>query len=521
MKSHKVWKPLHCKERVMRTLPLLSIVVVLSVTGSSARGGDGKNSPARWPQFRGPGSQGIGCDGLKLPTAFGTTTKMIWKTALPRGHSSPCVWDERIYVTGFVKKGQKLETICLDRSSGKVLWRQTAPATTIEKVHEINSPAPSTPATDGEQVYVYFGSYGLLCYSMDGELKWKCPLEPGATWFGSGTSPIVSGDLVLINAGKGKEEFSLFALDRRTGKTVWQADRRRGFATGVWSTPVVRHGADGDEVIVAGGNELAAYNLKDGAARWHIAGLPPISQSTPAIGDGLLFLTLTNPVGDPEENIVKLPSFDELIKKYDKNGDGKLGYDELPDDLVLFTRGRSDKVGDWAKVRESFRRYDKNKDKALDRQEWQNMLDDITKNMAFLQIAVVAIRLDGKGDVSKTHVAWKASKCVPDVPSPLYYQGRVYLVSERGIVTCRDARSGKEIYRERLGGRGTCYSSPVIGDNKIYVGTDGGVLVVFKPGDRFEILSKNDLGEGILATPALVDNKIYVRTDHHMHAFAE
>ena len=90
-------------------------------------------------------------------------------------------------------------------------------------------------------------------------------------------------------------------------------------------------------------------------------------------------------------------------------------------------------------------------------------------------------------------------KGAPEVPSPLYYQGRIYLVSEKGFVTCRDAKSGKEIYRERLGGRGACYSSPVIGDGKIYAGTDGGVLVVFKPGDKFEVLAKNDLGEGIVA----------------------
>jgi outer membrane protein assembly factor BamB len=94
-------------------------------------------------------------------------------------------------------------------------------------------------------------------------------------------------------------------------------------------------------------------------------------------------------------------------------------------------------------------------------------------------------------------------------------------VSEKGFVSCRDAKSGQEIYRERLGGRGACYSSPVIGDGKIYAGTDGGVLVVFKPGDKFEVLAKNDVGEGIVATPALVDNKIYVRTDRHLYAFGE
>jgi outer membrane protein assembly factor BamB len=140
---------------------------------------------------------------------------------------------------------------------------------------------------------------------------------------------------------------------------------------------------------------------------------------------------------------------------------------------------------------------------------------------AGMDIAVAAVRLDGQGDISKSHVVWKESKQVPEVPSPLYHQGRLYLVRETGVVTCRDAQTGKEIYRARLGARGTCYCSPVFGDGKIYVGTDGGVLVVFKPGDRFEVLARNDLGEGIVATPALVDNRIYVRTIRQLIAFGE
>ena len=167
---------------------------------------------------------------------------VVWRTALPVGHSSPCIWDDHIYVTGFDKQAKKLETICLNRLSGKILWCQAAPTDAIENVHVLNTPASSTPACDEEQVYVYFGSYGLLCYSKDGEFKWNRPLQPILTGFGSGTSPAVAGDLVLLNSGIGREKLSLLAIDRRTGKTVWQQDRPRGTATGLWSTPVVRHG---------------------------------------------------------------------------------------------------------------------------------------------------------------------------------------------------------------------------------------------------------------------------------------
>ena len=498
-------------------VPSLAVICLIA---SAALAAD-KESQASWPQFRGPSGQGIGEGSLRLPVDFGPAKKVIWKSPLPRGHSSPCIWDDHIYVTGFDPKIKKLETICLDRASGKVVWRQAAPTQKLERVHQLNTLASSTPACDGAQVYVYFGSYGLLCYDRNGELKWQRPLEPIPTTFGSATSPVVAGELVLLNSGKGQFNFTLLALDRRTGKTVWQKDRPRGFATGLWSTPVIRQTAQGGQVIVTGGQQVVAYSLADGSVCWQLAGLPAVSLSTPVVGDGLLFLTLTNPIGDVDENVVKLLPFDEMLTKYDKNKDGKLSADELPNDLVLFTRNRPDKIGNWAKVRDMLAMYDRDKDKALNREEWQELTRSTAQMTAGMDIAVAAVRLDGQGDISKTHVVWKEGKQVPEVPSPLYHQGRLYLVRETGVVTCRDAQTGKEIYRARLGARGTCYCSPVFGDGKIYVGTDGGVLVVFKPGDRFEVLARNDLREGIVATPALVENRIYVRTERQLIAFGE
>ena len=135
----------------------------LVVMGASVAGDE-----ARWPQFRGPNGSGIALDSKKLPVEFGTDKNILWKTPLPSGHSSPCVWDDRIFLTGFDKASKKLETLCLDRSSGQILWRRTAPAEKIEKVHERSSPAAPRPVTDGQRVYVYFGSYGLLCYDFEG-----------------------------------------------------------------------------------------------------------------------------------------------------------------------------------------------------------------------------------------------------------------------------------------------------------------------------------------------------------------
>jgi outer membrane protein assembly factor BamB len=208
----------------MRTFPILSVVIAAWLAAARVQA---EEVQARWPQFRGPGGQGIGRPGLKLPATFGPNQHVVWKTALAGGHSSPCIWDDRIFLTGFDTKTRQLETICLERKSGKIRWRRPAPAEKIEKVHEINTPASSTPATDGAQVYVYFGSYGLLCYSMDGELKWQRPLEPIPTFFGSGTSPVVAGELVLLNSAKGQTQLTLLALDRgRYGKRTGRAARQ-------------------------------------------------------------------------------------------------------------------------------------------------------------------------------------------------------------------------------------------------------------------------------------------------------
>ena len=123
---------------------LLSLAVC---PGSAVLGDDIKGVEARWSQFRGPSSQGIGREGLRLPAKFGTNKNVIWKTALPLGYSSPCVWDDHIFVTGFDKKTKNLETICMDRSTGRILWRQRASVEKIEHVHQLNTPAPLQPAT--------------------------------------------------------------------------------------------------------------------------------------------------------------------------------------------------------------------------------------------------------------------------------------------------------------------------------------------------------------------------------------
>jgi outer membrane protein assembly factor BamB len=276
----------------------LAIALLLAVVLSSFANAIENGHKRWWPQFRGPASSGVG-EG-RPPVHFGIDQKVLWKTAVGSGLSSPTVWKGHIFLTEFDRTSNRLSTLCLDRRSGKILWTRTVAAGEIEKVHEISSPASPTPATDGERVYVYFGSYGLVSYDLNGKQVWEKRLPLPENPYGAVASPIIAGELLVLNH-QGKDAY-LLGVDRRDGHTVWKTDRSL-FQYG-WSTPVHwRH--DGiDEIVVLGGDfkpnqRLMAYNLADGAERWWVGGLPPCGKSTPVVGDGLLFFAAPDIILEP------------------------------------------------------------------------------------------------------------------------------------------------------------------------------------------------------------------------------
>jgi outer membrane protein assembly factor BamB len=472
-----------------------------------------------WPQFRGPNALGVAPECMELPVHFGPENHVVWKTPLPVGHSSPCVWDDRIFVTGFDKAGQKLETLCVDRHKGQVLWRRAIPAQKTEKVHEFNSPAVATPATDGERIYVYFGAYGLLCYDFDGNELWKKQLPLAQTVFGTGTSAVVAGELVLLNRDF-QPDPSLLAVRARTGETAWKQVRTLASLGGpvdAYATPLVWHHDGVDEVIIQGKVRLTAYDLKDGSERWSVRATSSAC-STPVFGDGHLFVA-AHGFGSVEGEVQEPPSFDAILKKYDKNGDGRISAQEFPTDLYLFQR--LDVPGTDLPLKFLFSRIDENKDGQISRAEWEKFLERNRDLARQRLVGLLAIKPGGKGDVTKTNVLWREERGLPEVPSPLLYQDRIYLVRDGGLASCLDAQTGRLLYRERLGPRGAYFSSPVAGDGKVYVASQRGVVVVIAAGDHLQVLARNDLGEPIQATPALVDGKLYVRTDKHLYAFGK
>jgi outer membrane protein assembly factor BamB len=504
----------------MRRLTLLLALAAggwLACTSVTAQ--ETGNDAVSWPQFRGPNASGIALEGKKLPVHFGREKNVLWKTPVLPGHSSPCVWGERIFLTSYDKAAQKVETLCLDRNSGRILWQRTAPTAKIEKFHDYGSPAVATPATDGQRIYVYFGSYGLLCYDLDGKEQWKKPLPLAETVQGNGTSPVVAGDLLLLN-----REFlpdpSLMAVNTHTGDTAWKQVRQLASLAGPnngYSTPVVwRH--DGlEEVIVHSPTQVSAHNLKDGMERWSVR-TTSTACTTPVIGDGLLFVVGYWIGTEPGESD-PLPTFDDLLKPNDKNQDGQISEAEVPDDLNLFRRPEI--PGTEFKLKYLFGGMDANSDGQVGRVEWGTFLQDIRKIFEQAENGLLAIKPGGKGNVTGSHVLWREKRALPEVPSPLHYSERIYLVRDGGIVTCLEAKTGRLLYRGRLGATGPYFASPVAGDGKVYAASREGAVVVFAAGDELKILARNDLDESIAATPALVDGKLYVRTEKHLYAFGE
>ena len=150
-----------------------------------------KSQVTTWSQFRGPNCSGIAATDQNPPVKIDTETNLLWKIAVPEGYSSPCIWDNQIFLTGIDRENNELLTICFDRTTGDEIWRQTKTAEQIENVHALSCPANATVATDGEGVYAYFGSCGLICYDLSGREKWDLPMPVPTSTHGMGTSPIV------------------------------------------------------------------------------------------------------------------------------------------------------------------------------------------------------------------------------------------------------------------------------------------------------------------------------------------
>ncbi len=472
-------------------LPLFALfpLLLLGAATASEAAPDGN-----WPQFRGPGGLGIGSG--KPPVEFGPEKNCRWKVEVPRGHSSPCIWGQRIFLTGL--DNGTLVTFCLDRGDGHQLWRTAVPAEKIEPTHQIGSPAAPTPCCDGERVYAYFGSYGLIAYDLKGTVVWTKRLPLPVVEFGTGASPILAGGKVVLVCDEDVGGY-LLAVDAMTGVDAWRADRgefRRSF-----SSPFLWRHDSTEEIIVGGSIEVRSYEVADGHQRWSAHGMARLSNASPTAGDGLLIVSSWN-VGGDEGAKITMPPFDEFLAAHDRNHDGVLTKDEFP----------------FGPLKDRFSQIDVDKDGRVTRAEWDHMrtMFDDARNQIF------ALKPGGSGDLTATNVLWRNSKHLPYVSSPLCYQGHVYTMQSGGMFSCYDALTGKVFYQaERVDVGGDYYSSAVAADGRVYIASQNGVVVVLKAGEAFTVLARNKLDEQVFATPAILDGRIYVRSEVHLFAFGD
>jgi outer membrane protein assembly factor BamB len=191
-----------------------------------------------WPQFRGPNGQGV-AESSDPPTTFSPSQNAIWSVEVPPGHSSPSIWGGNIFLSTF-KEGI-LQCRAYERASGKLLWSRDVPTSKIERTHAFSNPAAPTSAADKEHVVFYFGSFGLLCFSPEGKELWRKELVPPVSRgnYGSASSPILVGDLVIQTLDTDEGGSRLLALNLSTGAKVWETPRpslppvgqRRSFGT--------------------------------------------------------------------------------------------------------------------------------------------------------------------------------------------------------------------------------------------------------------------------------------------------
>lgn len=454
-----------------------------------------------WTRFRGPNGLGVS-ETTGLPTEFGPEKNVVWKTAVPQGHSSPVLTRTHIFLTGF--DGDKRVVLAFDRGSGKELWRREVPRQHKGRLDGPNNPASPSPVTDGNRVYAFFQEFGLIAFDVSGKELWRLPLGPFNIYYGFGASPTLVDGLVILPVDQDSGSY-LLGVDAKSGKVKYKVDRP-GVISG-YSTPTVYQPKSGPkQLLIPESFQLSAYSAADGTRLWWVRGLACEMKSVASIdGDTLYVNGWGFPQNQPGAQVATVP-WDEGLKKYDKNADGRIASTEIsgtePMDKML-----SPKYG--------FPAFDLDRDGSLDAKEW-----DVFRAMLGSENGLIAITLGGKGDMTDAAIKWKYTRPVPQVPSTLLYRGTLFMVNDSGILISFDPASGKVLKQGRLKGAIDKYfASPVGADGKVYLVSQDGTVSVLEAKGEWEILSVTPMGDEVFATPAIADGKIYLRTKTALYAF--
>jgi outer membrane protein assembly factor BamB len=413
-----------------------------------------------WPQWRGPAGAGIGRLS-HYPDRWSPSEHIVWKAGIAgRGHSSPVVWGNRVYLTtaiegayvpgrtapdhlGFdfkpgylhpdsvgVDHRHTLKVLALDTTTGAPAWERTVYDGPVhDNRHRSNTYASASVATDGTMLYASFESEGFYALDMNGTLRWQVSFGGMAkAGLGPGTSPVLFKHLVILQGDleMGSGSF-IVGLDRRTGDQVWRTERQNRRS---WATPLLVETPGRTELLAAGAEAVIAYDPETGRELYRTEGVRSHPIPSFVAGHGLVFAT----------------------------------------------------AGSQAKV-------------------------------------VLAIRPGVDGEVKGSRVAWRYNKGTAYVASPILYGDYLYLLSDAGIVTCLDARTGRLVYE---GGRvpvpATFRASPVAFGDKILLTSEDGDTFVLRAGPVHAILRTNSIDEPVWASPALANGMVFIRGARHLFA---
>ncbi len=314
----------------------------------------------------------------------------------------------------------------MNRKDGSVLWQKTVLSSPLERKHSLNSFASSTPATDGELLYVAFldrDQMYVAAYDFNGDRRWAVHPGPFASMHGFCSSPILYRDKVMLNGDHDGDSY-LVALARGDGRILWKTPRDNH--TRSYCAPLIRDMSSRPQMVLAGDKCVASYDPNTGKRWWVIDG--------------------------PTEQFVASPVYHE-----------KLG-------LVFITAG-------------------------------------------FPEHHILAIRPDGMGDVTQTHIVWRTTQGAAYVPSPIIEGDYVLVVSDAGVAHCFEAKTGRLVWKERLGEQ---HASLVSAEGRVYFLNDKGVTNVVKVGPQFERVAQNEIGEKCFASPAISRGQIFLRGDEHL-----
>lgn len=440
-----------------------------------------------WQRFRGPNGSGISTD-TGFPSEFGVDKNIVWKTPVRPGKSSPVLTGQHVFLTGHDQN--KLFTQCFDRKSGRLLWEQSVERVYNEVANALNNPAAISPVTDGQNVYVFFKDFGIVSYDATGKLRWKTPLGPFVTSMGLGASPIVSGENVIVVADQLEGSF-IAAFDRRNGETRWKIARSE---TEGWGSPLLYPVAGASPfVLTTTRGVFGAHLASNGKRVLNQEGLGSAIVASPVLATDTVYA-----FGYGSDT----PSpFDNTLKKYDKNHDGQVTPDEYGTDP--FVHGIGAHTG--------------NKDGIVTKEKW-----DAKQRAVMGPNRLTAVRLERDPMAPngvRSRELWKYDKNFTGViPSPLVYDGVLYVIRNGGILTSFDAVTGEVLKTGRLPGALSGYSSsPVAADGKIYFPSEDGKIGVVKAGRDWEVLAVNDIAEPCFATPALSQGHLYLRTSEALY----